>query len=365
MVAGGVAVVAAGLAGVLVAEVAIGIPFPFVMDAGGRVASSKEPRRLPSPFAEGLSAKSQEGQIIERLMRGEADHLVADDLGEQLGALVRLKAKARREGGLVFPGDEAKPKGDARPWKPSKPKGKSGAVKGKALDLPRMPIPPPPYWWEDPKSEVWTNPRLLPTYAESSKGSMAAVGPHDYRGYRTMSDAAARHNMTLGDYIRQRIEMVRRVEAGEKPTEVALDMRVSTYAVYSILSDVGRGRMVTLNARPLEAREPEPVGPDVREPKPAPAARRATPRRAPEAAERTAAAVRAIAAEKWGFANVAAYQQMREQVRDLRLGSVGPDEIARRLDMPRLFVKTTLQSWRREHGVEFPVLVLHRETKAA
>ena len=97
-----------------------------------RVASASAPRRLPSPYAENLTSQSLEGQIVERLLRGEADHVVADDLGVKLGALVRLKAKARREGGVRFPGDN-ETTGDARPWKTSAAKGKG---KGHGIETP-------------------------------------------------------------------------------------------------------------------------------------------------------------------------------------------------------------------------------------
>ena len=321
--------------------------------------------KLASPYAEGLASQSIEGQIVERLMRGEADHVVADDLGIKLGVVVRLKAKARREGGLVFPGDERTE--DARSRKTSVGKGKGpgkghGKTKGMTLNLVKMPVPAPPYWWQDPNSPVWTNGRLLPSYSESAEGTLGALGPLDHRSYRAMTDAAARHGQTLKQYIDQRLVILRRIEAGEKPTDVALDLRVSPYVVYAVLSKVGRGRMDTLNARPLEARQPDPPPQAIQEPQPAPAPTaapgRRTPPRSPEAAAKTAQAVRQMAAKKWGFASVQAYQGMRERVRDLRLQAIGPDEIAQRLDMPHLFVKVTLQSWRRDYGVTFPVVVL-------
>ena len=173
----------------------------------------------------------------------------------------------------------------------------------------------------------------------------------------------------MRQHIAQRLEILRRVEEGEKPTDLALALRVSPYVVYALLAKVGRGRMETLNARPLEPREPEPPPQAVQEPDPAPARRPAAPRRSPvrnpAAAEKTAQYVRERAAEKWGFASVESYQHMREQIRDLRLSGLGRSQIVDRLDMPVDFVKSVVQSWRREHGIVFPGTAQPKRKKAA
>jgi len=332
-------------------------PVPFGRPGEqGRLPAPK-PGKLPSPYAEGLSAKSLEGQIIERLMRGEADHLVADDLGVKLGDLVRLKAKARREGRLVFPGDdgtEAKP-GPA--WKTSVKKGGKapGGKSGKVMNLARMPIPDPPYWWEDPNSPVWENPRLLPTYSEVAEGSLAAVGPLDHRNFRAMTAAAERHGLTLRQSIAQRFEILRRVNAGEKPVDIALAMRITPYPIYALLTKVGQGRMGAIMAAQgaTEARETGPLPQAVSRPSPPPVNPRKGVRRPPEAAERTTQAIRARAAARWGFANVEAYENMREQIRDARLVGTGRSEIVKQFDMPMDFVKSVIQTWNKA-GVEFP-----------
>ena len=153
--------------------------------------------------------------------------------------MVALKRKARKEGGLAFPGDELQ----AKPGRPKK-----SPLKGRTLNA--MPVPPGPWWWEDPESPVWDNHHLLPSLSEKSHGSMAAIGPHDVKTYRTMELAAARHGMTMRDYIARRLDIVHRVEVrGEKPTDVALDTRMSTYKVYDLLTKIGRGRMHTYAER--------------------------------------------------------------------------------------------------------------------
>src|SRR5215831_12285205 len=81
-----------------------GGPSPF--DPFRAVVITPPPRpdvpKLQSPFAENLAAKSAEGQIVERALRGEALHHIADDLAVPLSTVTRLVARARREGGLVF-----------------------------------------------------------------------------------------------------------------------------------------------------------------------------------------------------------------------------------------------------------------------
>ena len=349
-------------------------PIPFVMDAGGRVAPKTEPRRLTSPYAEGLSAKSLDGQIVERLLRGEADHVVADDLGVGLGVIVRLKAKARREGRIVFPGD-----GDEKPkaWKTSV---KKDAAKGKRkLNLAKLPVPDPPYWWEDPNSPVWDNPRLLPSYAESADGTLGALGPHDYRNYRTMELAAARHGLTMRQHMAQRAEIVRRIGAGERPTFVALDLRVSGYAVYSLLSKIGRGRMETLNAladfegadepepEALPEDVPEPETPSATAPDPAPPVLDdEPPPDVPSPHAASALAAKKLAAARWGFESLEAYEAMRVRVRELRLRGWHSLQIEAATGQSKMFVKAAIQFWRKEQGVVFPPAPFKlKTTKAA
>jgi hypothetical protein len=342
-------------------------PPAFGVDARPNIRSvGPAPKRLPSPFSEGLAARTVEGQIVERALRGESDHAIAADLGVKLGLVVQLKRKARKEGGLTFPGDE----------QVQKFKAKSKASK-KGRKLHALPVPPGPWWWEDPDSPVWENHHLLPSLSEKAHGSMAAIGPHDVKTYRTMELAAARHNMTLRAYIAQRLEIVRRVELrGERPTEVAIDMRVSAYAVYGVLSKVGRGRMETVNATAAALAEMEPEAPP-HQPTPesppaaAPAAAQAhaveEPPPMPEGGPHAASALAAkkLAAARWGFPDVTTYEHARVRVRDFRLKGWHPMQIEKAVGQPKDFVKATLQYWRREQGVTFPAAPYRLKNKAA
>jgi hypothetical protein len=331
---------------------AFGVPPPPIT---AHAITSPTPR-LTSPFAEGLAATSAEGQIIERALRGEADHVIAADLRVPLGLVVSLKRKARKEGRVIFPGDPG-PKPLGRPKKVARTA--TGKVKAFA-----MPIPDPPYWWEDPESPIWKNPALLPGLSASAEGTMAALGPHDAKSFRTMEGAASRRGMTLSAYIDLRTSIVRRVDGGESPQQVAFSLnsaQIGSYYVYSLLSKVGRARMAT---------QLEKVAQDGQETAEA-AERRATAKtplaarsggsagrssQEPMSTERRAAiglAIRKNAAAKWGFSSVEAYEVARTWVRDKRNLGMGTQEIARRLDLPETFVKNTLAYWR-DQGVEWP-----------
>lgn len=307
-----------------------------------------EPARLEAPTPP-LVMASQEGQIIERIMLGEAPHAVADATGVRLGVVMRLMRAARREGGVVFPGDDDP--GAARPTKSGKARKTKTKVKPKKFRPAR--VPDPPYWWEDPNSPIWDDPEDLPTQADDPKGSMAAMGPIDRRSYSTMKRAAEAHGMTLRQYMAQRFEIVRRVEAGETPTKVAIDLRVVPYTIYGLLARIGRSRMDTLNARPL----PTPSdGPEPGSEPPAATALRQTPETAQEAAsgDLRVLSARKLAAARWGFESIEAWDAMRIRVRDFRMRGWPPSQIADALHTDPQFVKATLQYWRREQGVTFP-----------
>jgi hypothetical protein len=327
--------------------------FSSLQPVTARVAPPKEPPRLASPFAKDLVATSVEGQIVERALRGEADYVIADDMGVKLGLVVRLKAKARREGGVTFPGDDG-----AKPKAATKPKTSRKGIKQTFA----MPVPPPPYWWEDPQSPVWHNPRLLPALSENSTGTMAGIGPTDTRSFATMLRAAERRGMTLRQYVAQRLEIVRRVDAGEVPMAVADALRLQGAEVYGLMTKVGRGRMETMNARPLPA---EPVPEPIQEAEPEPVQAKAGK---PHYREASAVAARTAAAAKWGFADMSGYLHARDRVRELRLQGLAPAVIASRMGQPYRFVKNALDYWRDE-GVAWPAIDIHQshrvETAAA
>jgi hypothetical protein len=304
------------------------------------------PPRLPSPFAEGLQSRTVEGQIVERAMRGERPEHIADDMRVKLGLVIRLMAKARKEGGVAFPGDAD------QPATAKKPKGKlkrQGAGK-----LFGVPVPPPPYWWEDPLSPIWDNPSMLPTLSESGNGTMAGLGPLDSKSFKVMSEAAGRHGMTLRQYIAQRYEILRRIEAGDMPSAVAIDMRVTGYTVYGLLTKVGRNRMAVMMAEKTAA---DGLGADGASPHRGEAQGQPTgtpgaaaggrhgqnwsdPRRGPE---------------RWGFPDLDSYEAARLRVRNLRLQGVGPGLIAEQIDMPIPFVKNALDHWQ-DQGAKWPAI---------
>jgi len=343
----------------------------------------KGPKHLTSPFAEDLSAASTEGQIVERLMRGEAVGSVAVDLGVSVALVERLMRTARREGGVVFPGDELA--------KANKKAAQSKGGKSRAgSKLVGVPVPPPPYWWEDAASPVWLNPNLLPVFSEKTDGTMAGVGPMDRRSFKVMADAAARHGMTLQAYVSQRIDILQRVERGEKPSDIALALGIMPYGVYGVLNKVGRGRMQMLMAAgaPPEPIPASPVDEQPPEPEPAPEPPPAAPEPDPEPVqpepdpepvqarvgststrEASAHASRVAAAAKFGFADVEAYEHARSRVRQLRLTGMAPAHIANRLDQPYRFVKNALDHWR-DQGQKWPDIDIeahkrHDETAAA
>jgi hypothetical protein len=312
--------------------------------------------RLASPFAEGLSSTSAEGQIVERVLRGEDPDAVAVDMGVRPTLVKRLMATARREGGVVFPGDDDTP----RAAKTTKTAGKRAKP-----HFDRFPVPAPPYWWEDPASPIWNNPSILPTFSEDAKGSLAAIGPLDRRMFATMANAAARKGLTLQGLIARRYEILAKIDAGQTPTAISLEMRITPYDVYGLLQRVGRSRrMDELTSRPMmpenpaqEAAKPpaavmtapEPLRPLSAFPPPAQAASGA------DASTHAGAQYqKQAAAERWGFPSVARFEDMRKRVRDLRSAGWHPMWIAKEVGMSRDFVKATIQYWRRERGITFP-----------
>jgi hypothetical protein len=323
---------------------------PFGAGQPERLAPAA-PKRLASPFTEDLKSASAEGQIIERALRGEASASIAADLGSSVGLVERLKNKARKEGGLEFPGDAIVKPGNAK----TKSKAKGDPRKGRKLE--GVPIPPPPYWWEDPASPIWDNPKLLPTLSVKAEGSMAGIGPLDSRSHTTMSNAAARHNMTLRQYIAQRYEVLRRIDAGEKPVKVSIDMRISAFQVYGLLAKVGRSLMSEAQSAHYAAEAKALLGRDdeAQEPTPEPVKASLLPPSKPgnKNGPASAQAARIIAAKKWGFKSLEAYEASRIEVRDLRLKGHGPKAIAEQMKQSVEFVRAAMSYWR-GLGVEWP-----------
>ena len=301
--------------------------------------------RLPSPYAEGLSAKSPDGKIIERLLRGEAAHVIADDLGVRLGVVLALRKRAERDG-VKFPGEPTKEK-------------KAHPLKGRPANVERMPVPAPPYWWEDPASPVWDNPSLLPHNSDVGLGTMAAMGPLDSRNYATMTRAARNQGLTLRQYMANRFEIVRRTDEGESPTQICKAMKVVQSAtVYGLLAKIGRGRMETLNARPLPKAAPAEPGEDA-EPaqdalKSASAAMHGDAM--PEHRFKSGLAAKIAAAQMWGFPDLPAYDAARDKVRRLRMLGRRNLEIADQLGLSEPFVKGAVAYWK-AHGTLFPDLM--------
>jgi hypothetical protein len=317
------------------------------------VATTEAPR-LASPFASDLTSKSLEGQIIERALRGESPANIATDVGTDTENVRALMARARREGGVAFPGDV--PEGKAP--KPS-------VRKGRTLRLARMPLPDPPYWFDDPDSPIWDSPLPLPTYSEVPTGTLAAVGPHDRRTYSVMERAATKSGMSLKDYIARRREIVRRVADGETPTNVAIDMRVAPHQVYGVLSAVGQSRMDTINARPLPlgtAAEPSTPAPDLEHPlagvDASPPAQSELDAWPPEARTKGARAMQLSSAHRWGFETLQDFNAARMRVRAFRMEGWSPNKIAEELKQSPSFVKAVLMYWGRERGVAFPEITL-------
>lgn len=175
--------------------------------------------------APALKAISSDGQIVERALRGEAPADIAASLRIDIEVVFRLMERARKEGGVAFPGDETG-RNHSKASKLMK------SIRG------RPTAPKPPYWWEDPQSPVWDNPGLLPGVL-NAKGSMAAIGPMSAQAHKAMSFAAARRGVTLRQQVAERAQIVARVKAGERPVAVADDMRWQAFNVYGLLAQVG------------------------------------------------------------------------------------------------------------------------------
>lgn len=311
----------------------VGPMVPHPGEAQGVVARHTPPR-LPSPFAANLAAQSQDGQIVERALRGEDPDVIAADLDTTRGRVGWLMDKARREGGVVFPGDDKRK---------SAPKQKQG------VKLSAAPLPKPPYWWEDAASPIWTQPNLLPSLSEKADGSIAGVGPHDTRSYAVMTIAAERRGMTLRRYIAWRLDLVTRVAAGEEPSVVARRLGMDTTKAYALLRKVGQGWMdkVVGDARRAEAETP---------PQPA-----APPPVAPYAEPRSDVA---MGPERWGFPDLESLEAARVKVREIRQTGVRPQVVAATSGLPYKFVVATLQLWA-FRGHKFPPAINLIAKKAA
>jgi hypothetical protein len=330
-------------------------PNPF----GGQVETARTVHTSPLRLAAstGLSSASLDGQIVERALRGFNVDAIAFAAGADGPYVESVLRKARREGGVVFPGDDEPAKRKAKPGK--------GHSKLKGRKLPAAPIPPPPYWWEDPQSPIWENPAYLPNLSHTGNGTLAGIGPHDRRSFKVMADAAARHGLTLRDYIAQRYEILRRVEAGEKPSDIAIDLRVSSYAVYGLLTKVGRNRLAQMVEERAKADEPVRVTEIELVPAAVPI-RRDKIRPTPANRAASAKASLEIAAKRWGFETAEDYEAARIRARDLRLRGIAPAHVANMLGVPHGFIRATLTHWR-ERGVEWPPIDIraHERDEAA
>jgi hypothetical protein len=291
------------------------------------------PPKLASPFTHGLKAQSMDGQIVERALRGEEPHNIAADLGVKHGYVARLMNKARKEGGVSFPGDD-----EARPQKKGKPQKRTGNV------IHAAPVPQPPYWWQDTDSPIWKNPKLLPGFSERPEGSMAAIGPLDVRTYATMTAAAERRGLTLREYIAQRLLIVRRVaDEGADPSVVAASVREEVVVVYALLRKVGRARMAQIVDR---------------------ATVMAAPNVTPLKTRRRPGGEKQQGPGRWGFASEAALDEARAEVKRLRMKRMAPHDIAAQIGQPQEFVKATFDLLRK-YGVKFPPLKRGRRRKIA
>ena len=303
------------------------------------------PPRLASPFAENLTAASVDGQVVERVLRGEAPHVVADDMGLKLGMVARLMAQARRAG-VVFPGDDkagpgakvslAKTNAQNAAGRSRKEASAAGVFKQAAQSrwAFRAPVPAPPYWWEDQQSPIWGNPSLLPATSDVGEGSMAGIGPLDSFAFKMMTSSAAKHGLTLRQHIAQRFDILKRVEAGASPTEVADALGLKVPTVYTLLRRVGR----TWSGLVLTEGRDKPT------PRPPTAAPGETPRQGHE---------------RWGFALAIDFENARERVRDLRLRGNTPESVIRQTGLSTDFVKAAIDYWK-YHGVEFPRAITPR-----
>jgi hypothetical protein len=197
----------------------------------------------PPEIRQEFASASREGQIVEALLRGESVTTVAENFQVPRTVVDSLKHKARREGGLVFPSD--------RPRGVNWGRSKSSRSKPQFHQV-RMPVPPPPYWWENPESPIWDNRFLLPGRSAPARGSMAAVGPLDRMVFVVMETAATRRGITLREYIRRRREAVRLVLSGIKPNEAAKLVGESPHIVSALLVQVGHGIMATARSLQME-----------------------------------------------------------------------------------------------------------------
>jgi hypothetical protein len=185
------------------------------------------------PFREGgrqdlkpppdLKSASEDGRIVERVLRGETPKRVADDCRIDVHRVYALMERARREG-VVFPRD-----------KKATPQQKSTAVQW----VRRVISPGPgPWWWQDPTNEIWEKGHLLPTGVIAER-SIALVGPMTSVNFRTMTSSAARRGWTLRQYVAKRLEAYERVKGGEPPVQTAAALKVPEHWVYSVLTQVG------------------------------------------------------------------------------------------------------------------------------
>jgi hypothetical protein len=214
-------------------------PHPF----GGSYASAEVVEIAPHPrlkSVQDLRSTSLEGQIVERALKGEKPDAIAWNLNAKAAYVKSVIGKARRAG-VTFPGDDA----PARTKGPGKGRTKSGEPR----KMPAAPIPPPPYWFDDPASPVWENPGLLPSLSEPARGSIAAIGPHDARSFSGMTKAAEKRGISLREYLDYKRMILRRVADGEKPVELATELGVQAFEVYGLLAKCGAGRLQQMLAR--------------------------------------------------------------------------------------------------------------------
>jgi len=296
-------------------------PNPFAERVEHARVVRSDPPRLSSSVGQNLAAASLEGQIAERALRGESVDAIAWNTSASVGYVERVLKKARREGGIVFPGDTG-----AKPAKAKKP-----PASRKGRKMPAAPVPAPPYWWENPASPIWDNPSLLPHMA-GREFNLSGVGPLDTRAYGTMAKTAARRGMTLRQYIAQRLEVLERHKRGETPVAIATDLNLRDHEVYGLLARVGLNRLAV-----MQRAEPEPP------PTPVTLAD-IDPRGMPGKID---------AAQRWGFESVEDYERARERIRELRLRGVAPAHIAHLVGQPWKFVKNVLDGYR-QAGQQWP-----------
>jgi hypothetical protein len=185
---------------------------------------------------------SMEGRIVERALRGESVRSISEDTGIAASLIEKLKEKARREGRVIFPSD--KPREKQKP----KPTG------GRYQKRPQMPLPEPPWWWEDPASPLWESPWLLPGHTAAPDGTLAVIGPNDRQGFAVMTKAAEKRGMSLRQYVAMRKELFRRVlEDGETVKAAALALGEEPHACGALLARAGQGIMQRIMDRQVAA----------------------------------------------------------------------------------------------------------------